>query len=89
MTKPTKLTPSQLKMKSLLKPIVEGILNEADAQISDVQYEINFLIDELQQLVKTLPRRTPTQLAVFRTTLKNLGHAYLKTRNSINAGKIK
>ena len=33
--KPTKLSPTQLKIKTLLKPIVEGILKEEEGETGD------------------------------------------------------
>lgn len=37
--KQTKLSPNQLKLKAVLKPIVEGILNENPGGMDDVKYE--------------------------------------------------
>lgn len=40
-TQPTKLSPAQLKMKNVLRPIVEGILNE-----EETPQKIKFYITE-------------------------------------------
>lgn len=51
-TKKNKLTPNQLKMKSLLKPIVEGILNESTWYMPNELEKIREIESSLKQLCK-------------------------------------
>ena len=61
-----KLTPSQLKMKAVLKPIVEGILNERPQDIPKVVLAIkNFAENETDVLAPTEQMEVFVQVAKY------------------------
>ena len=82
--KPTKLSPTQEKLKKHLKPIVEGILNENEIDVEDITNEIGFIREQLADLDNVLEEPLPArQLTALFKALEKINDILYKITDKI------
>ena len=83
--KPTKLSPSQLKMKALLKPIVEGILKEAEIPQTPAQQDFINTFDRVIQDLTISYREFTAKNGYGKNDLRMFSNFLEKTVNNLKS----